>query len=131
MTRLLASLIAAGLLGTSSVAQAEGLRAVRSLEGFKCMMPNMTEAQMLHDPNSPSIMQQPSSGAREIGQTAAQVIVYDPVRTENGFVEVLALSGQSGWVQSSQLIPYRSVSNPSARCIPSMMSNGRPGFAFR
>lgn len=110
---------------------AQGLRAVAPLQGYSCMSLNLTEDEMQHESSSPVIRQEPSPAAAPIGRAAAQVIVADPVRAQNGYVAVLTLDGKPGWVEANKLKPYRSASNPSARCIPSRMSNGQPGFSFQ
>lgn len=123
-------LLFAELAQSSTIVRAQGLKAVRPLDGYSCMVPNLTEYQMTHDLNGPAIRQQPAMTAPSIGQVASQVIVFNPILVENGYTKVLTLYGQPGWVLSNELKPYRSVSQPSSRCIPSLMSNGRPGFAF-
>ena len=112
-------------------ARAQGVRAVGPLQGFSCMSLNLTQEEMQHESSSPVIRQEPSSSAAPIGRAAAQVIVADPTRAQNGFVSVLTLDGKTGWVEANKLKPYRSLSNPNARCIPSRMSNGQPGFSFQ
>jgi len=109
---------------------AQGLRAVAPLKGYSCMALNLTEEEMMRESSSPIIRLAPSPSAAPIGRAAAQVITVDPVRSQNGYVAVLTLDGKPGWVEANKIKPYRSVSNPSARCVPSMMSNGQPGFAF-
>lgn len=107
---------------------AQGLRAVAPLQGYSCMSLNITEEEMMHESSLPIIRQQPSPSAAPIGRASAQVITADPIRRQNGYLAVLTLDGKPGWVEANKLKPYRSVSNPNARCVPSMMSNGQPGF---
>ena len=107
---------------------AQGLRAVAPLQGYSCMSLNVTEDEMQHESSLPIIRQEPSRSAASIGRASAQVIVADPIRSQNGYVAVLTLDGKPGWVEANKVKPYRSVSNPNARCVPSMMSNGQPGF---
>lgn len=114
----------------STVSHAQGLHAVSPLDGVRCMEPNITEAQMLKQGTLPIIRQDPSNSSPELGRTAAQIIAYDPAHLQNGFLEVLTPLGKRGWVLQNQLMPYQNTSNPKTRCIPSLMSNGRPGFSF-
>ena len=124
-------IVVAGLL-TSGLhrADAQTLRAVQPLAGYSCMSLNLTQEQMMDFNAVPPVLATPRANAPKIGDTSSVVIVADPVRAENGYVSILMLNGRPGWVQASKLKPYHSVSNPSARCVPSMMSNGKPGFAF-
>lgn len=110
---------------------AQGLRAVAPLQGYSCMSLNLTEDDMQHESSLPIIRQESSISAPTIGRASALVIVANPIRSQNGYVAVLTLDGRPGWVEANKLKPYRSPSNPSARCIPSRMSNGQPGFNFQ
>jgi len=92
---------------------------------------NLTEDEMQQESSLPIIRREPSPSAAPIGRASAQVIVADPIQRNNGYVAVLTLDGKPGWVEANKVKPYRSVSNPNARCIPSMMSNGQPGFGFQ
>lgn len=117
-------------LGLSSMAHAQGLHAVRTLPGYSCMSLNLTEDQVRDFNALPPVMQQPSPTASKLGIAGAIVITVDPVQVTNGYVAVLMPDGRSGWVQADRLHPYHNAANPSVRCVPSMMSNGKPGFAF-
>ena len=122
---------AAGIaVSVAHAGHAQGVRAIRPLPGYTCMSLNLTEEQARDFNATPPVLQAPSPSAAKIGLASAVVIVADPVRTENGYMSMLMLDGRSGWIQASKLRPYRSPSNPPAHCVPSMMSNGRPGFAF-
>lgn len=124
-------IVAAGLLTLwGHRADAQGLRAVQPLAGYSCMSLNLTQEQMMDFNAVPPVLAAPRAGAPKLGDTSSVVIVASPLRSENGYVSMLMLDGRPGWVQASKLKPYRSASNPSARCVPSMMSNGQPGFAF-
>ena len=123
-----AAFIGAAVVMAGASSWAQGVRAVTPLQGYSCMSLNLTEEEMMHESSSPVIRQQPSPSAAPIGRAASKVIAVDPVRAQNGYIAVLTLDGKSGWVEANKVKPYRSVSNPNARCVPSMMSNGQPGF---
>lgn len=124
--------IVAGVVGAITTgALAQGLRAVEPLRGYSCMSLNLTEEEMQHADSSPVIRQEPSASAVQIGRASAQVIVANPVTARNGYFAVLTLDGKPGWVEAGNLKPYHSVSNPTARCVASVMSNGQPGFTFQ
>lgn len=124
---LLTTLIAC-VLTVETAPKAEGLRAVRPLNGYKCM--GLTAEEMASSSPGPAILTEPKRGAAVLGRASATVIVANPERTSNGFTAVLTLSGKPGWVDTKVLAPYASLTNPSARCVPSLMSNGGVGFAY-
>jgi hypothetical protein len=117
------------VMTTGAPSWAQGLRAVAPLQGYSCMSLNLTEAEMQHESSSPVIRQEPSPLAVPVGRAASLVIAVDPVKAQNGYIAVLTLDGKPGWVEANKVKPYRSLSNPNARCVPSMMSNGQPGFS--
>ena len=111
---------AAQFLLYPSVTLAAGLTAVQPLPGYACMM--------LQPPNAASpVLQAPSASAPRLGTASATMIVTSPAQTMNGYVKVLHLDGRVGWLDASKLRPWRSASDPSATCTPSIMSDGRPG----
>lgn len=63
-----------------------------------------------------------------LNNAASLVIVHTPEILVNGYLQVLAFSGTPGWIASSAVRPYAIPSQPGARCVPSLMSNGRVGF---
>lgn len=103
------------------VVQAQGVRASRPLPGYACMMLSSPDA-------SPPVLQTPSATAPRIGIASYTVIAADPVQAMNGYIRVLHLDGRQGWIDARQVRPWRSASDPSATCTPSLMSDGRPGF---
>lgn len=117
-------------LATTVQADAQQLRAVRPIPGYSCMALNLTEQEMF-DPNAiPSVVEQPSPSARKIGLASSVVITEEPRHAQNGYVAMMMPDGRHGWIAADKLKPYRSTSNPPARCVPSIMSDGRPGIAF-
>ena len=50
-----------------------------------------------------------------------------PEHVVDGYLEVLQLNGKPGWIEADMIVPYRSASDPYARCTPSVLSNGRVG----
>ena len=119
-------------LATMATAQQSrpSLTVTGHLQGYSCMMLNLTNEQMMDFDNLPPIRSEPSSTARQIGVATETVIVASPRREAGGFVQVLHMNGQPGWLEASKLKPWRSANNPNARCTPAMMSNGRPGFDY-
>lgn len=100
------------------------------LQGYTCMMLNMTSEQMMDFDNLPPIRSEPSPAARQIGVASETVIVATPRREAGGYIQVLHMNGQPGWLEANKVKPWRSANNAAARCTPAMMSNGRPGFDY-
>ena len=112
----------------SAASHAQGLHAVRPLPGYICMQLVLTP-QQLTDPNSGvPVRLSPSRSAPSAGFAATNVIVEDPPRATAGFLRVLRPNGEYGWIEARQLQPWSNPSAPAARCVPSVMSNGKPGF---
>jgi hypothetical protein len=113
---------AACLLAAASPASA------RALPGFKCMMLNITEQQAM-DPNfHVTVRSAPSATASPAGWAGAVVITYAPLREQNGFTEMVLPNGHSVWVESDMVKPYHAKADPTARCVPEVLPNGRIGF---
>ncbi len=111
----------------TSAAQAESVRAVSPLPGYKCMVLNLSEQQAKDFNVHVPVRAQPAANAPEVGWAAATVAVRDPLHVVNGFTEALFPTGATVWIASNMLRPYR---DAQAECVPSLMSNGKPGFAY-
>lgn len=116
------------LAAVSGPAHAEYLTAVRPLPGYVCMRLNLPREQLLSPDLDVPVYQASSTSSPRLGKAAAALIVKSPMVVRDGLAEILFLDGRVGWVTASVLGPYATPSNPNARCTPSMMSNGRPGF---
>jgi len=121
-------LILGMLTAVGAPTQAQYLTAVRPLSGYVCMRLNLPREQLLSPDLDVPIFNSPSSSSPRLGKAAAALIVKSPMVVRDGLAEILFLDGRVGWVAASVLGPYATSSNPNARCTPSMMSNGRPGF---
>ena len=109
-------------------ARAQGLKAVRPLPGYACMVLNLTQQQMLDDTLHVPVYAEPAQSSSRIGDASAVVIATSPLNVVPGLGEVLFPDGRQGWIEAKMLRPYSSASNPDAHCTPSLMSNGRPGL---
>jgi len=123
-----AALAALGIL--AQPAEAQGIHAVRPLAGYACMMLNLTEQQLMDASARVPARTAPDAASPAVGWAAATVAVRGPFHVVNGFAEALFPSGATVWIESAKLRPYRSDGDPAARCVPSEMSNGKPGFAY-
>ena len=123
------SVLAAGACLLVSTAHAQGLRAVRPLDGYACMNLDVPE-KTLEDPAwaGVPIRSEPHADAPQAAVATPTVIARFPATVINGFAQVLRLNGETGWIEATKLKPYSSASDPYARCTPSLMSNGRPGL---
>lgn len=129
MRRLPATLFMTALACGS--AHAESLRAVRPLPGYTCMQLTLSAAQLTDPKIGVPIHDAPSRSAPTASYAANVVIVQDPPQPTAGFLKVLRPTGQEGWIEAGYLHPWSSVYDPTAKCVPSLMSNGKPGFGFR
>ena len=109
-------------------ANAQGLHPVSPLQGYSCMTLKLTSEQIRSNSIAVPVYNGPSTSSGEAGIASAVLIVKTPLNIQNGFAESLFSDGRTVWIKADWLQPYRSASNPNARCTPSMMSNGRPGF---
>lgn len=116
------------MAGTATLADRP--QVVGPLPGYKCMVLNLTEQQSM-DPNTRiPVFDRPAADGHQVGIAAGIVAVKDPSHIVDGFTEALFPTGATVWIKSDVLRPYHSVSDPTARCVPSKMSNGRSGFDF-
>lgn len=120
---------AVGLVLLSGVsAHAQGLQAVRPLPGYVCMQLALSPEQLTDPKVGVPVRDAPSRSAHVAGFAASTVIVATPQEPTSGFLRVLKRDGQTGWIEASYLKPWKNPFVPSARCVPSIMSDGQPGF---
>jgi hypothetical protein len=123
MKRFIATLIAAAALAPS--VRAEPVHAVRPIAGYVCMRLSVTEAEVLNPRGTGIfILTAPRPDAAH-GTTAPGVVfVRQPQELVDGYLKVLQLTGQPGWIAADKVRPF----DEMRRCVPSMMSNGRIGI---
>jgi hypothetical protein len=110
---------------------AHALTAVRPIEGYVCMNLKWTgtEEDMWDETKMPSVYAGPSASSKRIGSVGATAIVASPLHVEHGFAEILHLNGKKAWIQADLLLPYSVPGKANARCVPSIMSDGRIGMS--
>lgn len=119
------------LFAISGLVRAEDYHAVRPIAGHICMqfalLPNQVGNPNINVPvrDTPSMSSQVSSLAPSI------LVAPAPQQPTDGFLQIVLPDGQRGWVPATAVRPWKSPTNPSRRCIPSVMSNGRVGFDFQ
>ncbi|MFK4048205.1 hypothetical protein ACI2KH_25145 [Roseomonas mucosa] len=78
----------------------------------------------------PRVRAEPRANAPVVGIATISVIVKSPHAARNGYLEVMHLDGRPGWVDQKVLVPWINNNAPGVRCVPAMMSDGRPGFDY-
>lgn len=114
----------AAALAFAGATHAQGLKPVHPIAGYTCKKLNITEREAM-SPNGGgvSIRTAPNASAAR-ASLAPAVLFVKAGPAVNGFVEVLQLDGQPGWIEQARVKPF----DPNARCVPSIMSDGRPGM---
>jgi hypothetical protein len=130
MRGLITSVVVATLAFSSGLAQAQGTQSAKSLSGYACMSLNITDEQANDFHFHVLFYAKPNAHASVVGYASSQVAVRMPVHTVDGFTEALFPTGEVGWIQSTLLRPYHSKLDPTARCVPTMLANGRIGFSY-
>lgn len=116
------------LFGWTS-AYAQSLQVGRPLPGYICMELALTPEQF-KDPNvAIPIRPTPSLSVPAVSYASTTVIVQGLQQPTGGFLRVLRLNGQEGWIEARYLRTWRNPDAPSARCTPAIMSDGKPGFS--
>lgn len=110
------------------VVSAQGLTAIKPIDGYACMRLRLTHAQAIDHSFTVPVFSGPSATSPELGTASAIVLVRSPSQISNGFQGVLFPNGQAGWIEDKWLMPFPTQDFPRATCTPSTMSNGRPGF---
>ena len=102
------------------------------LPGYACMMLNLTEQQYMD-----GSVRVPSSAGAPASDGARHRLCCDdcwpsraPEHIVNGFAEALFPTGQTVWIAANMLRPYHNLSDPTMKCAPAKLSNGRPGFSY-
>jgi hypothetical protein len=62
-----------------------------------------------------------------VGYPGEIVLVRNPVQQQAGYVAVVRMNGQPGWIAGDKLQPWHAMNGRPGKCIPSLMSNGRIG----
>jgi len=114
------------LLPTSGHVQ--GLKAVRPVPGYICMLLTPEDELATVQSELPPVFAAPSRAAKIVGYPTGTVFVKWPLHSVGGYVEMLRLNGQAGWIDAGHLRVWHPMSNQNAKCVPSVMSDGSLGF---
>ena len=130
MLKLLRHIAVSTICLWSAQALAERPHVVRVLPDYACKVLNITESQARDPTFHTPYYSQPSATAPIAGYASLEVAVKAPVHDVNGFDEAMFPNGGTVWIQASLLKDYHSLGDPTAKCVPVLMSNGRQGFDF-
>jgi hypothetical protein len=72
----------------------------------------------------PRVFAAPTSSSKQIGATSEIVYVAWPLVKQNGFLQILRLNGQLGWVAETTLIPMHKADGTIGGCTLSRQPNG-------
>ncbi len=119
------------VLGAPSLAFAAIRYAVAPQPGLACASLNMTDQQAMDPSFIVPLRSAPSASAPAVGQAGSIVLIRYPRVEENGYLSAVLLNGRQGWILASAVRVWQSPGGGSHRCIPSRMSDGSLGFAFK
>jgi hypothetical protein len=116
------------LAPTSSFAN--GLTAVKPAPGLACMSLDSQAMQATQQSDLPAVLAAPSPTATHLGYPTEIVFVTWPLVERNGYVQMERINGQVGWIAANRLQPWHPLNGGNAKCVPSIMSNGRLGTSI-
>lgn len=98
------------LLGTASQAMAG--KSGTALNGFQCVALNsralgLTPQDLWSGEGLPWVLETPVPNAPRVSRVSGIIYVTWPIKTANGFVQVLRHNGELGWLQSNAIRPLR------------------------
>jgi hypothetical protein len=122
--------LAVALVSLQSISGAlarESVLPVRDLEGWQCMSPKgIYEPDGINYTGAP-VYSGPDAGAAQVGLGNGVIIVPNPLKPENGRTVMIWPNGKKVWIAVNELTNWHAVSDPSAQCVPALLSNGRYG----
>ena len=122
---LLAALAAFAANPTAGIAAS--LTVLHPEPGLACMLLDNQALAATVQSQLPPIRSAPSGSAPIVGYPASIVFVRWPLQEQAGYVAVVKLNAQPGWIEADKLQPWHAMNGRPAKCIPSMMSNGLLG----
>jgi hypothetical protein len=128
LSRKLILYAAFAVLGTSPhLSIAAGVTVEGPVPGLKCMLLDDQDLQATVQSQLPPIRSAPSPDAPIIGYPSEIVLVRDPLQEQTGYVAIVRINGQPGWIEADHLQPWHAMNGRPGKCIPSLLSNGRVG----
>lgn len=114
-------------LGASSYAA--GLKAVKPLNGYRCMVIDAPDEVMMDFQHPIEMHEAPSEQSPTVSGISTVFAVTDPQQVNNGFIKTMNFAFKPGWVSTKWVKPYETV-HPGVKCVPSVMTDGKLGFDF-
>ena len=111
----------------SGLAHAEAVTVVRHLSGYACMSLDPASEAATDQSKLPPVFAEPSASGQRIGFPAGIVLIKAPLHEVSGFVEMIRMNGQKGWINAQNLRAWHSPNGSAAKCEPAVLSNGRIG----
>ena len=109
---------------------ASGLTAVGPAPGLACMSLDSQALQTIQQSDLPPVLAGPSASAPRIGYPTEFVLVKWPLVQEDGYTEMEMFNGQTGWIATAHLRTWQPLNGGTAKCVPSIMSNGELGTSI-
>ena len=128
MGRIFVCLVAIALMpGFVPRGYSQGVTPVRPATGLKCMLLDPKSLAETRQQDLPPVLAAPDANAQQIGYPGGIVFVKVPIQEQNGYIAMLRLNGQPGWIEAAHLQPWHPANGGNARCFPMLMSNGLLG----
>jgi hypothetical protein len=120
--------LALALAVISSCAHAERLQPGSPLSGYQCYHIDaealkLTPEDAWEGKGFPSVFKGPSEESGKLGVAAGVVFVAWPLQKENGFVQILRIGGDIGWISGSVIRPLYRDPGSKGGCILSWRGN--------
>lgn len=106
------------------------LTAVQPAPGLACMSLDSQALQTMQQSDLPPVLAAPNPSAVRLGYPSEIVFVKWPLIQQNGYTEMERLNGQTGWIDTAHLTIWHPLNGGTAKCIPSIMSNGQLGTSI-
>ena len=110
-------------------ARAQPIQATGPLPGYVCMSLNVAPGEMLDKSKAVLLRAAPDSSAAIVGRATSVLIVQASAVPTNGFLEIIRPNRQTAWIEAAYARPWSNPYAPTARCVPSIMTNGSIGTA--
>ena len=120
-------ILLAAIGASPMVGKAAGVTVLHPEPGLMCMLLDNQDLQATVQSHLPPIRSAPSASAPTIGYPVGIVLVRDPLQEQAGYVAIVRMNGQPGWIEADKLQPWHAMNGRPGKCIPSLLSNGRVG----
>ena len=109
---------------------ASALTAVGPAPGLACMSLDSQALQTTQQSELPPVLAGPNASAPRIGYPTEFIFVKWPLVQEDGYTEMEMFNGQTGWIATAHLRTWQPLNGGTAKCVPSIMSNGELGTSI-